>query len=223
MNQLILRCIPTSDKLMIGMFVERLNKEINLVSTVVTAISSNSKKSELYWEVFEAYGYDISDESKTKLTKMYSYLKDLLQVLNETRTNLNHQYCNQFVFLAQKEKSDVPLISLCVYLPINNSQFHMCIGKWFSPQLNNPSFKPANLSVILHTEALKNNGMKRIFAPPLNVMLDIIKKNFNYIELECDENDRPKFDKLNFSSEELKLIRSNWPSIHTHRTYCFWP
>lgn len=225
MNELIFRCISTTcDKPMIEMFLELLNKELNLLSVVMNAIvSKNQKRSELYWDEFESYGYDISAASKTKLTKQYQYIKDLVAVLNETRKYINTQYCKQFVFLAQRESPDVPLISLCVYLPIKDSQFHMCIGKWFSPQMNNPSFRPVNLSVILHTEALKNNHMTRIFAPPLHVMLDIIKKNFHYIELKHDENNQSKYDGLDFSDEELRLIKDNWPRIHTHRIYCFWP
>jgi hypothetical protein len=168
----------------------------------------------------------------------YSAIKDLFGILFETKRRIISKSCKQIAVLS---KNDNIVMSMCIFPKIKNAQFHMNICKWLDFLLILPlkgvlnfengkifmdriehELTCTNLSATLHKCALLKNNTTYAFAPPLNVMCKIIKRNFNYSKLPMLDDESANYNDLGFTQEELELINISWPKCYNYATYMFW-
>jgi hypothetical protein len=168
----------------------------------------------------------VSKDIAIKLKNKWDFFKMANGMIHERSREIRNRRCRYII--AFRDRSDRILISMLVSEKIGDSQYHIDITRSLVTTVhyivNDLPILP-NLAVELHKTAMKITGAKRIYAPPLPNMLEILKKNFQNRQLDFvkDQNQNEEVSYINdFTDEQISEIKKHWPRIYNVNTFCFW-
>lgn len=196
---------------------------------------TNSLELKIFENIDVGYFKNITFNEATKFYNKYcAILQDFRAVYHERMSQLRSNKPPIYIVELHDKQENI-IMSMQVFMKINDCQFHMHISKSFDYFLkcinDNSLLNYKGLSVEFHKMTMQLTGAKRACAPPLKIMEEIIIKNFNTISLDFDNdnkndnknfNKKPDYSKIFIAKEDTKAAEQFWPNISSHSTYCFW-